>query len=55
MKEFTGRVAVVTGGGSGIGAALSHACSQRGMRVAVVDVERDAAEKVAAEINESGG
>ena len=55
MKELSGRVAVVTGGGSGIGAALSRACGARGMRVAVVDVEETAAEEVARAVRDQGG
>lgn len=55
MREFQGRVAVVTGGGSGIGASLSRACAARGMRVAVVDVEHAAAEVVAEAIRDQGG
>lgn len=55
MREFDGRVAVVTGGGSGIGAALCRTCSERGMRVAVVDVDKAAAEEVASAIRSQGG
>ena len=55
MRELAGRVAVVTGGGSGIGAALSRACAGRGMRVAVADVEEAAAEDVARAICDQGG
>ena len=55
MREFNGRVAVVTGGGSGIGAALCRDCSERGMRVAVVDVDKSAAEGVASSIRTLGG
>ena len=55
MRELAGRVAVVTGGGSGIGAALSLACAGRGMRVAVADVEEAAAEDVARGICDQGG
>jgi NAD(P)-dependent dehydrogenase (short-subunit alcohol dehydrogenase family) len=39
MKEFSGRVAVVTGGASGIGFALCRALLAEGMRVVVADVE----------------
>ena len=39
MREFTGRVAVVTGAGRGIGLALVGAMVQRGMRVVLSDVE----------------
>ncbi len=54
MKELTGRVAVVTGGGSGIGWALCHAFADEGMDVAVADVEQAAAERVAEEIRAKG-
>ena len=55
MKKFEGRVAVITGGGSGIGAALSRACSAREMKVVVVDVEESAGERVAHGIRQQGG
>jgi NAD(P)-dependent dehydrogenase (short-subunit alcohol dehydrogenase family) len=55
MRELQGRVAVITGGGSGIGAALSGACADRGMGVVVADVEGRAAEEVARSLRERGG
>ncbi|MAG29790.1 MAG: short-chain dehydrogenase [Deltaproteobacteria bacterium] len=42
MKNFHGRVAVVTGGASGIGKALAKACLGEGMKVVIADVEEPA-------------
>lgn len=54
MRELTGRVAVVTGGASGIGRGMALALAEAGMRVVVSDIERLEAEKVAAEISAMG-
>ena len=54
MRDLAGKVAVVTGGGSGIGAALSRALAGEGMDVVVADIQADAAEKVASEISATG-
>jgi NAD(P)-dependent dehydrogenase (short-subunit alcohol dehydrogenase family) len=48
------RVAVVTGGARGIGAASCAAFHEDGLDVAVVDLDRDAAEATAAEIDPTG-
>ncbi|KAH7962481.1 estradiol 17-beta-dehydrogenase 8 [Rhipicephalus sanguineus] len=45
-KEFSGRLAVVTGGGSGIGEAICHVLAERGARVVVADINFEAAQKV---------
>ena len=46
----SGQVAVVTGGGSGLGEATARALAAKGAKVAVFDVQTDKAEKVAADI-----
>jgi meso-butanediol dehydrogenase/(S,S)-butanediol dehydrogenase/diacetyl reductase len=48
--RLAGRVVVVTGGGSGIGAAIARGCADHGARVAVADRDRAAAAQVAESI-----
>ncbi|RUX94369.1 SDR family NAD(P)-dependent oxidoreductase, partial [Mesorhizobium sp. M7A.F.Ca.CA.004.04.1.1] len=45
-----GQIAIVTGGGSGLGEATARALAAKGARVAIFDVGIDRAAKVAAEI-----
>jgi NAD(P)-dependent dehydrogenase (short-subunit alcohol dehydrogenase family) len=53
--RLAGKSAIVTGGAGGIGRATSLALAAEGARVAVVDLQQDAAEAVAAEIRAAGG
>jgi NAD(P)-dependent dehydrogenase (short-subunit alcohol dehydrogenase family) len=48
------RVAIVTGGGSGMGAAICRHLAARGHRVAVLDIDEDAANGVAKELQADG-
>ena len=54
MKRLEGRTAVITGGGSGVGAAMARCFADCGMRVLVADIAGDHAERVAAELRDIG-
>src|SRR5213596_2866440 len=54
MDAFQGRVAVITGGGGGIGAAMARAFAARGAHIVLADVDRAAMEGVAAALGERG-
>lgn len=53
--QLTGRSALVTGGGSGIGRACAMVLAQKGATVLVSDINVEAAEKVVSEIIAIGG
>jgi NAD(P)-dependent dehydrogenase (short-subunit alcohol dehydrogenase family) len=55
MTQITGRTAVVTGGGSGIGMGLAKELARQGARVVVADIMADNAERVAEAIRSEGG
>src|SRR5262249_16541759 len=55
MFDLKGKMAVVTGAGSGIGAAIARVFAARGARVAAVDRDEAAARSVAAEVAQAGG
>ena len=52
MKNLRGRVAVVTGGASGVGRALAKACLSEGMKVVIADVEAAALKATAESLGE---
>ncbi len=54
MRDLKGKVAVVTGGGSGIGRAMALAFAGEGMHLAIADIELAPAEAVAAEVRALG-
>ena len=54
MQELRGRVAVVTGGASGIGLALSRALLAEGMKVVVADVEQSALDRALGALADEG-
>src|SRR4030042_4163618 len=49
------KIAIVTGGGSGIGRAIALRLANEGAKVVVADLKKDAAQKVAEEIRAQGG
>lgn len=54
MKEFQGKVAVVTGAASGIGRGLAERCTQEGMKVVLADIEEQALMRASQELKAAG-
>jgi 2-keto-3-deoxy-L-fuconate dehydrogenase len=55
MFSLTNKVAVITGGGSGIGEAIALLFAKQGARVSVLDVDEAAARQAAERIVREGG
>ena len=54
MKEFQGKVAVVTGAASGIGRALAERCAQEGMRVVLAGINEQTLMQASQELRAEG-
>ena len=54
MDELEGRVAVVTGGASGIGLAMAETFGAQGMRLVIADIEADRLDAAAAQLRSKG-
>jgi NAD(P)-dependent dehydrogenase (short-subunit alcohol dehydrogenase family) len=55
MKKLTGKIALVTGAGAGIGRATALAFAAEGAKLVVADIDATTARAVAAEVNAAGG
>jgi NAD(P)-dependent dehydrogenase (short-subunit alcohol dehydrogenase family) len=54
MQDFSGKVAVITGGGSGFGAAFARQAHALNMKIVLADVQADALERELGALRESG-
>src|SRR4051812_7927375 len=54
MKRFEGRTAVITGAGSGFGLEVARICARKGMKLVLADIQQDALDRAAAELQSAG-
>jgi NAD(P)-dependent dehydrogenase (short-subunit alcohol dehydrogenase family) len=54
MKDFRGKVAVITGAASGIGRGLAERCVEEGMKVVLADIEEEALASTEKEMKAAG-
>jgi NAD(P)-dependent dehydrogenase (short-subunit alcohol dehydrogenase family) len=54
MKNFAGKVVVITGGASGLGRAFANTALERGMKIVLADVEGNTLEQAATELRAQG-
>ncbi|HEX7644569.1 MAG TPA: SDR family oxidoreductase [Burkholderiaceae bacterium] len=54
MKNFKGKVAVITGGASGFGLEFANIAAELGMKLVLADVQQDALDRVQAQFKERG-
>jgi NAD(P)-dependent dehydrogenase (short-subunit alcohol dehydrogenase family) len=54
MKDFKGKVVVVTGGASGIGWGIAERCAAEGMKVVIADIEEAALKRAARTLKDGG-
>lgn len=52
-SRFKGKVAIVTGGGRGLGAAICKRLASEGASVVVADIDKEAADRISQEIDSS--
>src|SRR5690606_20902628 len=55
FKELENKVIIITGGGGVLGSTLAESLSQQGAKLAILDLNLDAAQAVADRIREKGG